>query len=292
MRRRLATLLGLCGVIAIMITLVGFSVPLYRLFCEATGYNGTTQRVTSNNSKISDKTVTVFFTTTTSSSLPWRFEPVQDHVKLKLGQEALVFFRATNLSKEDIVGRALFNVTPDKAGLYFKKVQCFCFTQELLKAGQTVEMPVDFFVDPRIATADDTSDVDQITLSYTFFRATHANDIKDLTRFVGAPPDPAAGEKLFTQNCAECHQTGRNAAGPPLDTIYGHVAGKMPGYPYSTVLAASSVVWNTQTLDRWIAGPQAMMPGALMPVHLDDAVARRDIIAYLKQLDSKPEVGG
>ena len=110
--------------------------------------DGTTQRVTSNNSKISDKTVTVFFTTTTSSSLPWRFEPVQDHVKLKLGQEALVFFRATNLSKEDIVGRALFNVTPDKAGLYFKKVQCFCFTQELLKAGQTVEMPVDFFVDP------------------------------------------------------------------------------------------------------------------------------------------------
>src|ERR1700709_2037288 len=166
MRRRLATLLGLCGVIAIMITLVGFSVPLYRLFCEATGYNGTTQRVTSNNSKISDKTVTVFFTTTTSSSLPWRFEPVQDHVKLKLGQEALVFFRATNLSKEDIVGRALFNVTPDKAGLYFKKVQCFCFTQELLKAGQTVEMPVDFFVDPRIATADDTSYREQIHLSY------------------------------------------------------------------------------------------------------------------------------
>jgi cytochrome c oxidase assembly protein subunit 11 len=292
MQRRNATLLGLCAIIGVMITLVGFSVPLYRLFCEATGYNGTTQRVAANTSTVSNKTVTVFFTTSTASNLPWKFEPMQDHVTLKLGQEALVFFRATNLSKEDIVGRALFNVTPDKAGLYFKKVQCFCFTQERLKAGETVEMPVDFFVDPRIAQADDTADVDQITLSYTFFRATHANDIQDLARFVGAPPDPVAGEKLFAQNCAECHVMGRNAAGPPLGTIYGHVAGKMPGYPYSTALAASSTIWDAQTLDRWLANPQAMMPGVLMPVHIDNAVARGDIIAYLKTLDSKAEAGG
>jgi len=292
MNRRSATLAALCGVIAVILTLVGFSVPLYRLFCAATGYDGTTQRVTADTAAPSNHYVTVFFTTATESNLPWTFQPVQDHVRVRLGQEALVFFTATNHSHEDIVGRALFNVTPDKAGLYFKKVQCFCFTQERLHAGQTVEMPVDFFVDPRIATADDTQDVDQITLSYTFFRATHANDIQDLARFAHAPPDPVAGEKLFAQDCSECHRLDRNAAGPALGAVYGHAAGAVTGYPYSAALAKSGIVWTAAELDRWIANPQARVPGALMPMHLDDAVARKDIIAYLRQLDTKNEVGG
>jgi cytochrome c oxidase assembly protein Cox11 len=292
MTRRGATLAGLCVIIGIMFTLVGFSVPLYRLFCAATGYNGTTQRVTVDTAAPSNRYVTVFFTTQTDSKLPWRFAPVQDHVRVRLGQEALVFFTATNRSQEDIVGRALFNVTPDKAGLYFKKVQCFCFTQERLHAGQTVEMPVDFFVDPRIAQADDTQDVDQITLSYTFFRATHANDIEDLSRFAKAPPDPAFGRKLFAEDCAECHKLDRNAAGPALGAVFGHRAGLVAGYPYSAALAQSGIVWTAAELDRWLANPQGRVPGALMPLHLADAVARRDIIAYLRQLDTKPEVGG
>ena len=287
MKGRTATLAALCGVIAIMVTLVGFSVPLYRLFCAATGYDGTPQRVTSDTASVSDRFVTVFFLTATDSHLPWRFVPVQDHVRVRLGQEALVFFTATNLSHEDIVGRALFNVTPDKAGLYFKKVQCFCFTQERLQAGQTVEMPVDFFVDPRMAKADDTQDVDQITLSYTFFRATHANDIRDLSRFAKAAPDPAFGETLFAQDCAECHRLTQNAAGPALGAVYGHVAGAVAGYPYSAALSRSGIVWTDKELDRWIANPQARVPGALMPMHLDDPVARRDIIAYLRTLDTK-----
>jgi cytochrome c oxidase assembly protein subunit 11 len=292
MKGRNATLAALCVMIGVMLTLVGFSVPLYRLFCAATGYAGTTQRVSTDTATVSDRRVTVFFQTATDSRLPWRFVPVQDHVRVRLGQEVLVFFTATNLSHEDIVGRALFNVTPDKAGLYFKKVQCFCFTQERLHARQTVEMPVDFFVDPRIATADDTRDVDQITLSYTFFRATHANDIRDLSRFVNAPPDPAFGQTLFAQDCAECHKLAHNAAGPALGAIYGHEAGQVAGYPYSAALAKSGIVWTAAELDRWIANPQARLPGALMPVHLDDPVARRDIIAYLRAIDGKGAAGG
>jgi cytochrome c oxidase assembly protein Cox11 len=292
MKGRTATLAALCSVIAIMVTLVGFSVPLYRLFCAATGYDGTTQRAATDTAAVSNRFVTVFFLTATDSHLPWRFAPVQDHVRLRLGQEALVFFTATNLSHEDIVGRALFNVTPDKAGLYFKKVQCFCFTQERLHGGQTVEMPVDFFVDPRMATADDTQDVDQITLSYTFFRATHANDVKDLSRFANAPPDPAFGETLFAQDCGECHRLTQNAAGPALGAVYGHPAGAVAGYPYSAALAKSGIVWTSAELDRWIADPQARVPGALMPMHLDDPVARRDIIAYLRTLDTKGTAGG
>jgi len=292
MKARRATLAALCGVIALMFALVAVSVPLYRLFCAATGYDGTTQRVTADTATVSNRFVTVFFATATDSHLPWRFAPVQDHVRVRLGQEALVFFTATNLSHEDIVGRALFNVTPDKAGLYFKKVQCFCFTQERLRAGQTVEMPVDFFVDPRIATADDTQDVDQITLSYTFFRATHANDIQDLSRFAAAPPDPVFGQRLFAQDCAECHRLTQNAAGPALGAIWGHAAGTVVGYPYSAALAKSGIVWTEAELDRWIKNPQALVPGALMPMHLDDPVARRDIIAYLKQLGTKRMAGG
>jgi cytochrome c oxidase assembly protein subunit 11 len=292
MKGRTATVALLCGAIALMVALVGVSVPLYRLFCAVTGYDGTTQRAASDTAPVSNRFVTVFFLTATDSRLPWRFVPVQDHVRIRLGQEALVFFTATNLSHEDIVGRALFNVTPDKAGLYFKKVQCFCFTQERLRAGQTVEMPVDFFVDPRIATADDTRDVDQITLSYTFFRATHANDIEDLSRFADAPPDPVFGETLFAQDCAECHRLTQNAAGPALGAIYGHAAGAVAGYPYSPALAKSGIVWTSRELDRWIANPQARLPGALMPVHLDDPVARRDIIAYLRTLDTKGAAGG
>jgi cytochrome c oxidase assembly protein subunit 11 len=292
MKGRRATLAALCAVIGVMVTLVAFSVPLYRLFCAATGYDGTTQRVTADTAVVSNRMVTVFFVTATDSRLPWKFAPVQDHIRVRLGQEALVFFTATNLSHEDIVGRALFNVTPDKAGLYFKKVQCFCFTQERLHAGQTVEMPVDFFVDPRIATADDTQDVDQITLSYTFFRATHADDIADLSRFAHAPPDPAFGQTLFAEDCAECHRPDRNAAGPALGTVFGHAAGRVPGYPYSQALANSGIVWTAAELDRWIANPQALLPGALMPMRLGDPVARRDIIAYLKSLDRHGAAGG
>ena len=215
-----------------MITLVGFSVPLYRLFCAATGYDGTTQRVATDTAAPLRSLRDGFLHDTDGQQPALAIRAGAGPCPRPAGaEEALVFFTATNRSHEDIVGRALFNVTPDKAGLYFKKVQCFCFTQERLHAGQTVEMPVDFFVDPRIAQADDTQDVDQITLSYTFFRATHADDIQDLSRFASAPPDPAFGARLFAEDCAECHKLDRNAAGPALGGVFGHPAAAVPRLP-------------------------------------------------------------
>lgn len=163
--RVLAFLFCLMG---IMVTLVSYSVPLYRIFCEATGFGGTTRRVLADTAKVSDRVVTVRFDTAVAPQLPWRFEPVQREVKVHLGQETLVFFRAQNLSNEPIIGHATFNVTPDKTGPYFNKIQCFCFTQQTLQPHQAVRMPVIYFVDPKILDDPDAKDVQQITLSYTF----------------------------------------------------------------------------------------------------------------------------
>ena len=113
----------------------------------------------------------MFFDTSVAPGLPWRFSPVQRSVRLRLGEDTLAFFEARNLSDHAIVGHATFNVSPEKAGLYFKKIQCFCFNEERLGAGETARMPVTFFVDPKIAEDPDTADVHEITLSYTFFQS-------------------------------------------------------------------------------------------------------------------------
>ncbi len=168
-RRKLATLLGLCLVLGGMFTLVSYSVTLYRLFCQVTGAGGYTARAQSDTGTQLARVVTVGFDTNVAPGMPWRFEPVQRQVTVHLGQDTLVFFRAENLSDHDIVGHATFNVTPDRTGPYFKKIQCFCFTEERLGAHQSVEMPVDFFVDPRMAQDPAMEDVDHIELSYTFF---------------------------------------------------------------------------------------------------------------------------
>jgi cytochrome c oxidase assembly protein Cox11 len=149
MTRRTLTIAGFIAVLAIMTGITSYSVTLYRLFCQATGAGGTTQRVTEASTTQTARTVTVFFDTSTAPGLPWRFEPVQRSVKIHLGEDAVAFFTATNLSGKDIVGHATFNVTPDKVGLYFKKIQCFCFNEEKLKAGETAQMPVTFFVESK-----------------------------------------------------------------------------------------------------------------------------------------------
>src|SRR5689334_4108149 len=136
-RRRVGkalTVAGLLATIGGMVGLVSYSVTLYRLFCELTGYGGATQRVAANDSVPSGRTITVRFNADVAPGLPWRFRPVQQSVELRLGQDTVVFFEAENLSDEDIVGRASFNVTPDKTGPYFKKIECFCFTEERLAA--------------------------------------------------------------------------------------------------------------------------------------------------------------
>ncbi len=152
-RRNNLKVLALTGVIlGTMTVLVSYSETFYRLFCAATGYNGATQRAASDDAKVSARTVTVRFTTNVAPGLPWRFVPAQREVTLHLGQDTLAFFDATNLSDQAYVAHATFNVTPDKTGLYFKKIQCFCFTEERLGPHQSVEMPVDFFVDPGLGT--------------------------------------------------------------------------------------------------------------------------------------------
>ncbi|HTZ78105.1 MAG TPA: cytochrome c oxidase assembly protein [Stellaceae bacterium] len=294
LRRNNLRVLGLlCLILATMTGLVSYSETFYRLFCAATGYGGTTQRVASADAKVSKRMVTVRFTTDVASGLPWHFVPAQREVKLHLGEDTLVFFDATNLSDKDYVGHATFNVTPLKAGIYFKKIQCFCFTEEHLGAHESVEMPVDFFVDPGLGSDRNTQDVDTITLSYTFFASKRPEGAKDLARFADAKPDPVGGQKIFATRCAECHALEKNVVGPALGGVVGRRAGSLASYPsYSKALQQSGIVWNAAALDKWLSGPQQDVPGALMPVRITDPRTRQDIIAYLEAESASRGKGG
>jgi cytochrome c oxidase assembly protein subunit 11 len=288
-RKNIRVAAALVVVIVFMASLVAYSPTLYRLFCAATGYAGTTQRVEGDDSAVSDRVITVRFDTSIAPDLPWRFEPVQREVKVHLGEEKLVFFSAENLTDQPLVGHATFNVTPEKTGLYFKKIQCFCFDDERLDAHQKVDMPVDFFVDPALAKDSNAQDVSAITLSYTFFRTTETDKAKDLSRFVAsAEPNRGRGQELFTERCAACHALERNKAGPMLGGVVGRKAGSAAGYAYSAALRGSGLIWATDNLDRWLSDPRGFVPGARMPVKTLDPIMRRDIIAYLQEEGRKP----
>jgi cytochrome c oxidase assembly protein subunit 11 len=171
-RGKRGTVVALLAVIGVMTGLVSASVPLYRLFCAATGYGGTTQRATAAPANdVAGRLITVRFNSETAPDLPWSFRPEQLQVKVHPGEEKVAVFRAVNRSPEAITGTASYNVTPNKAGLYFDKLQCFCFSKQHLEPGQSAELDVSFFVDPDILKDPNTSDVDTITLSYTMFRA-------------------------------------------------------------------------------------------------------------------------
>lgn len=144
------------------------SVPLYRLFCQVTGYNGTTQRVEQYSDKILSKPIQVTFDANISPGLNWDFKAAKT-VNPKIGETVQIEYTATNRSSKATTGTAVFNVTPMEAGAYFNKVECFCFTEQTLQPGQSVQMPVVFFVDPAIATANETKNIKTITLSYTFY---------------------------------------------------------------------------------------------------------------------------
>ena len=154
-----------------MLGLAYAAVPLYQAFCKATGFAGTPLIAQSDDRPVIARTVTVRFDTNTDSSLPWKFEPEQRSVTVHLGEEKLVYFRATNRSQRPIVGTATYNVTPERTAGWFDKVQCFCFTEQLLKPGQSVDMPVVFFVDPDMNKDRRYDDINTITLSYTFYEA-------------------------------------------------------------------------------------------------------------------------
>jgi cytochrome c oxidase assembly protein subunit 11 len=151
------------------------AVPLYRIFCAATGYGGTPQRVTALSNSTASQTVTVHFDANVSPALAWSFKPLQQEVTLHIGENKLAFYRAKNLTNEALTGRATYNVSPPIVGLYFDKVQCFCFKEQTLKPGESMDMPVSFFIDPEILKDHDARTVHDITLSYTFFRAKDQN---------------------------------------------------------------------------------------------------------------------
>jgi len=153
---------------AAMVALAFASVPLYRMFCEYTGFDGTPLRADSAPGAIAGQ-IGVRFDANINPNLPWRFEPVQERVRIAPGARTQILYRATNLTARETTGQAVFNVSPALAGQYFSKIECFCFTEQTLKGGQSVDMPVVFYVDPKLRTDPDTKDIDEITLSYTFY---------------------------------------------------------------------------------------------------------------------------
>ncbi len=170
-RRNRIILTSLFGLVFAMIGLAYASAPLYSLFCSVTGFGGTTQRASVAPSTVIDRKVTVRFNADTHMNLPWSFRPEQKDLVLKMGETGLAAYRAENRSARPTVGTAMYNVTPDKVGRYFNKLECFCFTEQILQPGQSVDMPVAFFVDPAMNDDRSMDDVTTITLSYTFFRA-------------------------------------------------------------------------------------------------------------------------
>ena len=162
------TALLMAVIVAAMVGLAFASAPLYRAFCEATGFGGTTLRADKAPGAVAGQ-VGVRFDANIHPGLPWRFEPEQTKVTVKPGAQTKIFYKAQNLSARAWSGQAVYNVSPDQVGKYFKKIQCFCFNEQTLKAGETVDMPVVFFVDPKIKQDPDTKDIDEITLSYTFY---------------------------------------------------------------------------------------------------------------------------
>jgi cytochrome c oxidase assembly protein subunit 11 len=173
--RRVAAIFGI--MVVTMVGLAYASVPLYRIFCQATGFGGTTQRAEAAPKKTLDRRMTIRFDANTAPSLPWTFEPVQRSLEIKVGEENFAYYRATNKSDHAVTGSAVFNVAPDTAGAYFNKIQCFCFTRQTLKAGETIELPVSFFVDPAIVDDHGLDNVTTITLSYTFYPADEPDSV-------------------------------------------------------------------------------------------------------------------
>jgi cytochrome c oxidase assembly protein subunit 11 len=168
----LRTAVAMAGLALTMAGVSFAAVPLYRWFCQVTGYGGTTQRAERAPEQAGERWVTVRFDANVSGNgLLWRFEPLERSVRVRVGEERIVFYRATNEARVATTGTATFNVTPHKVGGYFQKIACFCFQEQTLEPGQSMDMPVSFFVDPALFADRSAADVTTITLSYTFFRA-------------------------------------------------------------------------------------------------------------------------
>ena len=220
--RRIAALL--VAVPVAMGALAWASVPLYRLFCQVTGFGGTPGIAAEAPEAAADApSIEIRFNADIAPDLDWRFGPVERSVTVRLGEPALAFYRARNLGDEPVTGAAVFNVTPLKAGRYFSKIDCFCFTEQRLGPGESADMPVSFFVDPEIARDPNVRDVTTITLSYTFFRSEDeeeqpAGDAAQKQQ----QADAAAGEKTAAAlNAANATNGGVSAAATNREQTYG-----------------------------------------------------------------------
>lgn len=193
-RGKTVTVFALLAVIGAMATLTAFAVPLYQAFCRITGYGGTTQVAERLPSRLIDRTITVRFNADVNAALPWRFQPAQDTIRVRLGEPALALYTAHSLADVAITGTATFNVTPAKAGIYFNKTECFCFIEQTLMPGQRADLPVTFFIDPEMAADRNLDDVTTITLSYTFFKARRQTQADRRRAAWSAAPDRARAD--------------------------------------------------------------------------------------------------
>ena len=188
-RRRDHLVAAACGVfVAAMVGAAFASVPFYNWFCRTTGFGGTTQVATSGPGKVLDRTITVRFDANVSGTLPWQFQPDQVSVDVKIGQVVTVGYTAVNELAHETVGQASYNVSPPQIGAYFSKINCFCFTEQRLKAGEKRDMTVVFYVDPAMAKDSDQNDLSTITLSYTMYEVPHSEPSR-----VESGPTPPPG---------------------------------------------------------------------------------------------------
>ena len=168
-KRQLVVAWSVAGVVLFMGAMSFAAVPLYDLFCRITGYGGTTQVATQGTAERGERSMVVRFDSNLGPGLPWKFEPEVPQIKLRNGETATVYYRVTNRSDREISAIASYNVTPDQAGIYFNKISCFCFNEQTLKAGETAEWPIVFYLDPALEKTENMKGVDGVTLSYTFF---------------------------------------------------------------------------------------------------------------------------
>lgn len=180
-RRHNAVALWCAVLVVAMVGAAYAAVPLYRLFCQATGFDGTPRIASAPSLQVLDRTVTVRFDANVAPGLAWRFEPVVTTMQVRIGETTLAFYRATNASDRPVRGTATYNVLPEQTAPFFNKLECFCFKEQLLQPGESMEMPVSFFIDPQIMGDKDARSVTHITLSYTFYPV--------------APPQPGLAEK-------------------------------------------------------------------------------------------------
>ena len=177
--RRVAAMAG--GVALTMLGLAYASVPLYALFCQATGFGGTPQRAAAAPLDAAPQSISIRFDANTAGSLDWNFHAAQPTMQAKLGEQILAHYRAANTSTRRLTGSAVFNVTPVSAGIYFNKIECFCFTEQTLEPGESADLPVVFFVDPAIMRDPDTRSIKEITLSYTFYPVEKPGPVSQVT---------------------------------------------------------------------------------------------------------------